>query len=47
MYDALFTYEKFIARLPESYKEFAHAWTKSFGPSYDTKILSRHIIQHL
>jgi len=47
MYDALFTYEKFIAKLPDSYKEFADTWTESFGDSYDTKILSRHIISNL
>lgn len=45
MYDALFTYEKFVAKLPDSYTEFANAWKKSFGPTYDTKILAKHIIE--
>ena len=45
MYDILFTYEKFIAPLPSTYKEFANAWTKEFkAGTFDTKCLAKHII---
>ena len=45
MYDVLFTYEKFIGPLPESFKEFAKVWTDAFPIIYDTKCLANHAIR--
>ena len=44
MFDVLFTYEKFIAPLPRTFKEFAKEWKNTFGTVYDTKVLGRHIM---
>jgi len=40
MYDWLYLYNQFIAKLPETFLDFATEWTKLFPYTFDTKVLA-------
>jgi len=40
MYDWLYCYNQFVAKLPETYTEFVHEWHSKFPNTFDNKVLA-------
>lgn len=42
MYDWLYVYNQFVAKLPDTYTEFIKEWNTCFPHTYDNKVLAFH-----